>query len=237
MEAEPWKRKQSIQGVSHCNTKTVQVRYHQKHSQQLDMPLPKPLLGLWCAHALPIRVRIACYRHNYSNMAKKDAAVKKAAAAAQSAVGKKPESEARKSLFSVASLLSEVAGAVNTTYNHYCTSLTPRLRLIDTFLVFLVALGVLQFVYVLLVGNFPFNAFLGGFISCVGQFVLTVSLRMQYVARAAETGAGAGEPEAGAPALAETEKAGVAEHKPERGFAEFVFASVILHFLVFHFIN
>ena len=31
----------------------------------------------------------------------------------------------------------------------------------------------LQFVYLLLVGSFPFNSFLAGFFSCVGFFVLT----------------------------------------------------------------
>jgi oligosaccharyltransferase complex subunit epsilon len=33
--------------------------------------------------------------------------------------------------------------------------------------------GIVQFVYCALVGTFPFNAFLSGFISTVGSFVLT----------------------------------------------------------------
>ncbi|EEQ41020.1 DAD family protein [Clavispora lusitaniae] len=151
-----------------------------------------------------------------TTMAKKDAALKKAAAAAQAAVGSKPDSEPLKKFrvkSSLSSSVGDVVGAINATYKDYLDSLTPRLKTIDTFLVFLVALGVLQFVYVLLVGNFPFNAFLGGFISCVGQFVLTVSLRMHY--------AGSDGPSA----------------SPERGFAEYVLASVMLHFIVFHFIN
>ncbi len=37
----------------------------------------------------------------------------------------------------------------------------------------------LQFVYCCLVGTFPFNAFLSGFISCVASFVLGVCLRLQ----------------------------------------------------------
>jgi hypothetical protein len=36
-----------------------------------------------------------------------------------------------------------------------------------------------QFVYCCLVGTFPFNAFLSGFISCVASFVLGVCLRLQ----------------------------------------------------------
>ena len=81
--------------------------------------------------------------------------------------------------FSFFQLVKEVQSAFGTTFDDYVNTLTPRLKMIDLFLVFLVALGILQFVYVLLVGNFPFNAFLGGFISCVGQFVLVVSLRLQ----------------------------------------------------------
>lgn len=37
--------------------------------------------------------------------------------------------------------------------------------------------GVIQFAYVLLVGTFPFNSFLAGFLSCVTSFVLGVCLK------------------------------------------------------------
>lgn len=37
--------------------------------------------------------------------------------------------------------------------------------------------GVIQFVYVLLVGTFPFNSFLAGFLSCITSFVLAVCLK------------------------------------------------------------
>lgn len=37
--------------------------------------------------------------------------------------------------------------------------------------------GVIQFIYVLLVGTFPFNSFLAGFLSCVTSFVLAVCLK------------------------------------------------------------
>ncbi|KAF3991606.1 hypothetical protein FT663_01467 [Candidozyma haemuli var. vulneris] len=161
-------------------------------------------------------------------MAKKDAS-KKAAAAAQAAVAAQnteddgvtaPKTSKGGSQKSVFGSLNDVVGAVQATYKDYHETLTPRLKLIDTLLVFLVALGVLQFVYVLLIGNFPFNAFLGGFISCVGQFVLTVSLRFQY-------------------ATADKDRASSVFKliSPEVAFGEYVFASLILHFIVFHFIN
>ncbi|KAL9016107.1 MAG: hypothetical protein Q9185_006543 [Variospora sp. 1 TL-2023] len=60
------------------------------------------------------------------------------------------------------------------------TDQTPqRTKLLDAFMAFLVALGGLQFAYCVLVGNYPFNAFLAGFGATVGQFVLTAGLRMQ----------------------------------------------------------
>ncbi|WPK23918.1 hypothetical protein PUMCH_001168 [Australozyma saopauloensis] len=159
-------------------------------------------------------------------MAKKDVAAKKASAAfaarpdLDAATARKPV----KSSSPISKSINDVVAAVNTTYTNYLKALTPRLKLIDSFLVFLVALGVLQFVYVLLVGNFPFNAFLGGFISCVGQFVLTVSLRMQYaLATQSEESKGEDSP---FPTIT-----------PERALGDFVFASLVLHFIVFHFIN
>lgn len=146
--------------------------------------------------------------------------------------------------------LSELSAAVNTTYSDYVATLTPRLKLIDLFLVFLVALGILQFVYVLLVGNFPFNAFLGGFISCVGQFVLTVSLRLQIKSatkfKSEETEDEDTEEENDLEDELHknaTEKVEISDVKifkhvsAERAFGDFVFASLILHFVVYHFIN
>ncbi|MCJ1373046.1 hypothetical protein MMC20_004272 [Loxospora ochrophaea] len=63
---------------------------------------------------------------------------------------------------------------------HTYLSTTPqRTKLIDVFMAFLVVVGALQFVYCVLAGNYPFNAFLAGFSATVGQFVLTASLRIQ----------------------------------------------------------
>lgn len=132
---------------------------------------------------------------------------------------------------SYAKPVNEVVSAVATSYRDYIRNLTPRLKLIDSFLAFLVALGGLQFLYVLLIGNFPFNAFLGGFISCVGQFVLTVSLRLQFVSGTEQK------------KTVETEDGEVKEMEPvfsitpQRAFGDYIFASLLLHFVVLHFIN
>lgn len=173
-------------------------------------------------------------------MPKKDAAIKKVAAAAQAAVNSKAAAaqksegevtkKAGKGRAPLTQTVQEVVSAVESTYSDYIRTLTPRLKLIDTFLVFLVLLGVLQFVYVLLIGNFPFNAFLGGFISCVGQFVLTVSLRLQY--REVEVKSISEKSETDGEVSSES-----SQITPERAFGDYIFASLILHFIVYHFIN
>lgn len=165
---------------------------------------------------------------------------------------------------SVTTTFHELKLAINTTTNDYFATLTPKLKLIDLFLVFLVSLGILQFSYVLLIGNFPFNAFLGGFAICVGQFVLLVSLRLQINDHGATKGKETvavktksnkttkGGKDADGDEIDElveiddsvdTEDDNDKSTKvftgisPERSFADFIFASLILHFIVIHFIN
>ncbi|KAF2754293.1 defender against death DAD protein, partial [Pseudovirgaria hyperparasitica] len=101
-------------------------------------------------------------------------------------------------------------------WSNYVKNTPQRTKLLDAFLAFLAVVGALQFVYVILVGNYPFNAFLSGFSACVGQFVLTASLRIQ------------------------TNPENQNEFKSisnERAFADFVFGSLILHFFCVNFIN
>lgn len=55
---------------------------------------------------------------------------------------------------------------------------TPlSLKLIDVYMVYILFTGIFQFIYMALVGTFPYNAFLGGFISTVGSFVLAGKLQ------------------------------------------------------------
>lgn len=98
----------------------------------------------------------------------------------------------------------------------YQRNTQQRIKLLDCFLAFLLLVGALQFSYCVLAGNYPFNAFLSGFSATVGQFVLTVSLRIQT------------NPE---------NKAEFKRISPERAFADFVFGSLILHFFCVNFIN
>ncbi|KAG7662305.1 OST2 [[Candida] subhashii] len=162
-------------------------------------------------------------------MPKQEAAIKKAVASTTTATGGHAPVPKGK----LATTINELTSAVQTTIADYEKSLTPRLKLIDIFLVFLVVLGVLQFIYVLLVGNFPFNAFLGGFISCVGQFVLLVSLRLQINEKRDDQ-----QKDGDADDDIKKDSKAVFDHiSPERSFGDFIFASLILHFIVIHFIN
>ena len=65
------------------------------------------------------------------------------------------------------------------TNSRYLNNTPKRLKVIDAYLVYIFFTGVMQFVYCCLVGTFPFNAFLAGFISCIGSFVLAACLRLQ----------------------------------------------------------
>ncbi|KAK4043657.1 DAD family protein [Parachaetomium inaequale] len=99
---------------------------------------------------------------------------------------------------------------------HYLDTTPQRTKLLDAFMAFLVAVGALQFVYCVVAGNYPFNAFLSGFSATVGQFVLTASLRIQTT---------------------EANKGDFPAVSPERAFADYVVCSLILHFFCVNFIN
>ncbi|EAA29924.2 DAD-domain-containing protein [Neurospora crassa] len=99
---------------------------------------------------------------------------------------------------------------------HYQDTTPQRTKLLDAFMAFLVVVGGLQFLYCVLAGNYPFNAFLSGFSATVGQFVLTASLRIQTT---------------------EANKSDFPSVSPERAFADYLVCSLILHFFCVNFIN
>ncbi|KAF5357669.1 hypothetical protein D9758_007403 [Tetrapyrgos nigripes] len=111
---------------------------------------------------------------------------------------------------------SSSSSPVLSLWKAYHQNTSDRLKFIDSFLIFLMISGIIQFVYCVLVTNFPFNAFLAGFSSTVGQFVLTASLRSQV----------------------NPENKGVFKDvSPERAFSDFVLGSIVLHFFVFNFLG
>ena len=59
---------------------------------------------------------------------------------------------------------------------------TPKfLRIIDVFLAYIVFTGAFQFLYCMIVGTFPFNAFLAGFISTLASFVFAGKKKKNYI--------------------------------------------------------
>uniref|UniRef100_A0A7I4XV18 Dolichyl-diphosphooligosaccharide--protein glycosyltransferase subunit DAD1 n=1 Tax=Haemonchus contortus TaxID=6289 RepID=A0A7I4XV18_HAECO len=98
----------------------------------------------------------------------------------------------------------------------YQKSTPSRLKIIDAYMVYILLTGIAQFVYCLLVGTFPFNSFLSGFISTVTSFVLASCLRTQ---------------------VNEENKSEFSHISPERAFADFIFAHVVLHLVVANFLE
>lgn len=54
----------------------------------------------------------------------------------------------------------------------YSSGTPSKIKVIDAYLLYMVLTGAFAFLYCLLVGTFPFNSFLSGFISCVASFTL-----------------------------------------------------------------
>ncbi|KAJ9064232.1 oligosaccharyltransferase complex subunit epsilon [Entomophthora muscae] len=100
-------------------------------------------------------------------------------------------------------------------WDSYTSSTPQNLKIIDSYLAFIMASGIIQFIYVLVVGTFPYNAFLSGFISTVGSFVLAANLRIQT--NPANTDFGS--------------------ISPVRAFADFVFCNIVLQFMVVNFLG
>ncbi|MBN3278638.1 DAD1 glycosyltransferase, partial [Polyodon spathula] len=111
---------------------------------------------------------------------------------------------------------SSVLSVISRFLNEYSTSTPNKLKLVDAYLLYILLTGAMQFLYCLLVGTFPFNSFLSGFISCVGCFILGVCLRIQ---------------------VNPNNKGEFLGISPERAFADFLFAHTVLHLVVINFIG
>lgn len=111
---------------------------------------------------------------------------------------------------------SNLISVVSKFLNEYASNTPRKLKIVDSYLLYVVLTGIVQFVYCCLVGTFPFNSFLSGFISCIGSFVLAVCLRVQVNPQNKKEFGGM---------------------SPERAFADFIFAHVVLHLVVMNFIG
>merc|ERR1711970_132319 len=133
------------------------------------------------------------------------------------AKSKKEQAQAptSRSLSTVQQLLA-FKDAISTLYSAYVKTTPTKLKAVDAYLFYIFTTGVVQFIYCCMVGTFPFNAFLAGFISCVASFILGVNLRMQT----------------------NPENAQVFDNiLPERAFADFLLAHIVLHLVVANFLG
>jgi len=108
----------------------------------------------------------------------------------------------------------EIVRIVGEFRNNYSSTTPQLLKIIDVFLAYILFTGVIEFAYCCLVGTFPFNSFLAGFISTVGTFILTVCLRIQ---------AGPDSP--------------LKKISKERAFFDYIIANLILHLWVMNFMG
>jgi oligosaccharyltransferase complex subunit epsilon len=69
-------------------------------------------------------------------------------------------------------LVEKFSSATEKLWKSYQKETPQNLKLIDAYLVFILFSGIFQFIYCVIVGTYPYNAFLSGFISCVGSFIL-----------------------------------------------------------------
>mmetsp|Transcript_105785 Transcript_105785/g.207475 ORF Transcript_105785/g.207475 Transcript_105785/m.207475 type:complete len:111 (+) Transcript_105785:31-363(+) len=98
--------------------------------------------------------------------------------------------------------------------SEYSKNVTNKLMMVDALACYCVVTGLVQLVYMILVGNFPFNSFLSGFICHVGIFACTISLRLQL-----------------------TSTGEFKSISPEKAFGDFAFCVLVLLFVVFSFLG
>ena len=99
-------------------------------------------------------------------------------------------------------------------YENYKETNSQKLRLIDTFIVFSFLVFCVQVLYVFFNGLDPMNSFLSGIMACVGSGILLVCLRLHV-----------------------NPKTKLPTDSPEKVYAEFLIASLILYFVCINFMG
>ena len=144
---------------------------------------------------------------------------------------------------SAAASSTTIGTVVSKFLNEYVNNTPKRLKIVDCYLTYVLLTGVMQFVNCCLVGTFPFNAFLSGFISCVGSFILAVCLRLQVCTLFSpqlENRTVNYQLPCIAPIPRQVNpknKSQFSGISPERAFADFIFAHILLHLVVINFIG
>ena len=110
--------------------------------------------------------------------------------------------------------ISNLIELIEEFYENYKEANSQKLRLIDTFVVFIFLVFCVQMVYVFLNGLDPMNSFLSGVMACLGTMILLVCLRLHV------------NPNTKLPT-----------DSPEKVYAEYLVASFILYFVCINFMG
>jgi hypothetical protein len=73
---------------------------------------------------------------------------------------------------------SAAQNALQELWRAYRDTTESRLKIVDAFLVFIMLSGVFQFLYFVLVTDFPFNAFISGYVTLHLVFVQQILIRV-----------------------------------------------------------
>ena len=103
---------------------------------------------------------------------------------------------------------------VKTFFENYKETNSQKLRLIDTFIVFSFLVFCVQVLYVFFNGLDPMNSFLSGIMACMGSGILLACLRLHV-----------------------NPKTKLPTDSPEKIYAEFFFASLMLYFVCINFMG
>jgi oligosaccharyltransferase complex subunit epsilon len=109
---------------------------------------------------------------------------------------------------------SEIAQVLSKVVSEYQKNKSKKLMMVDSLIVFALVSAIIQAVYMVLVGTFPFNSFLSGFFCHIGLFALAVSLRLQ---------------------LSSSQE--FKNISTERAAGDFIFCGIIFFFIVFSFLG
>ena len=106
---------------------------------------------------------------------------------------------------------AKIIPAIRTTLVKYQKDVSVHCKIIDAYITYIILTAILQIMYSVVIGtSYPYNSLLSGVCSCVGAFVLAVSLRLQ---------------------IGNTNDREFAI-SPERAMADFIMGNIVLHFIV-----
>ncbi|OMJ16361.1 Dolichyl-diphosphooligosaccharide-protein glycosyltransferase subunit 2 [Smittium culicis] len=126
---------------------------------------------------------------------------------------------------------AENQNPIKETIAKYKQETSQDLMVLDAFMLLCVVVGVMQFVYAVIVGNYPYNSFLAGFGSSVASFVLTAGLRTKL--SELKSFNNVKESKDSSSISSPTKPLFTASS----AFSEYIVCNIVLHFIIFNFIG